>query len=79
MGKFCMSFIQIQRYRYPQSTKENIRQKVFVRKKSHRSVIITTLQVHISAHLALELCRKQLKSLFTQCSQASKHNGEWLD
>ena len=34
-------------------------------RKSYGSIIITTLQVHISAHLALELFRKELKMLFT--------------
>ena len=29
IGKFCMSFIEIQRYRYQQSPKENVRQKSF--------------------------------------------------
>ena len=33
----------------------------------------------LSAHLALELSRKELKMFFTQFSQAPKHNGERLD
>ena len=53
--------------------------KFLLGRKSHESIIITTLQVHISAHLALELYRKELKMVFTHCSQAPKHNGEWLD
>ena len=66
-----------------------VRNKMFDKKfllgrKNHRSIIITTLiyhyyQVHISAHLALELPRKELKMLFTQCSQVPKYNGERLD
>ena len=53
--------------------------KFLLGRKSHGSILITNLQVHISAHLALELSRKELKMLFTQCSQTPKHNGEWLD
>ena len=77
--KFCMSFIQIQRYRHQQSPKENIQQNCFFERKSHGYMIIITFQVQISAHLALELSSKELKMLFNQCSQAPKHNGDRLD
>ena len=53
--------------------------KSLLGRKRHGSIITTTLQVHISAHLALELSRKELKMLFTQFSQATKHNAERLD
>ena len=69
IGKICMSFIQIQRYRYKKSPKENVRQKVYVRKKRHGSIIITTLPLR----------HRELEILFTQCSQAPKHNWERLD
>ena len=70
--------------RYKDTDINKVRKKMFDKKillgrKSHGSILITTLQVHISAHLALELSRKELKMLFTQCSQTPKHNGEWLD
>ena len=72
-GKFCMSFIQIQRYRYQESLKENVREEVLGR-KTHGSIIVTTFEVHISAHLAVELPRKEFKMSFTQCTQAPKYN-----
>ena len=46
--------------------KEMFDKKFLLGRKSHGSVIPTTLPVHISAHLALELCRKELEILFTQ-------------
>ena len=54
--------------------------KVLLGRKRHGSIIITTLQVQISAHLALELSRKELKMFFTQFSQAPKHYGnDWIE
>ena len=79
-GKFCMHL-----HRYKDTDINKVRKRMFDKKcllgrKSHGSIIITTLEVlHISAHLALELSCKELEMLFTQCSQAPKHNGEWLD
>ena len=72
-------------HRYKDTDINKVRKKMFDKKfllgrKSHGSIIITTLEVlHISAHLVLELSCKELEMLFTQCSQAPKHNGEWLD
>ena len=71
-------------YRYKDTDINKVRNKMFNKKvllgrKRHGSIIITTLQVHISAHLALELSRKELKMFFTQFSQAPKHNGKRLD
>ena len=68
------------RFRYQQSPNENVSQKVCEKIKSHGSIIVATLLVHImSAHLALQLCRKDLEMSLTQCSRVPKHHEEWLD
>ena len=62
-----------------------LREKIFGRKfllgiKGNGSIIVGTLPVHIiSVHLTLELCRKDLEMLFTQCCHVPKHIGERLD
>ena len=79
IGKFRMSFILTQRYRYQQSLKANVWLKVCERRKSHRSITFATLPVDIiSAHLALQLCRMDLEMFFTQCSRVPKHHG-WME
>ena len=60
--------------------KKNVWQKVCERRKSHWSIIVTTLPVHIiSAHIALQLCCKDLEVFLNQCSRVPRHHGEWLD
>ena len=46
--------------------REMFNKKFLLERKSHGSVITTTLPVHISAHLVLKFCRNELEMLFTQ-------------
>ena len=80
LESFACHLHGIQRYRYQKSSEKNVWQKVCERRKSHWSIIVVTLPVHIiSAHIALQLCCKDLEVFLNQCSRVPRHHGEWLD
>ena len=65
IGKFCVIYTDTKIQISTKSERKCWTKKFLFGRKSHGSIVITTLQVHISADLALELFRKELKMLFT--------------
>ena len=80
LESFACHLHGIQRYRYRKSSEKNVLIKSLRKKKKSFSIIVVTLPVHIiSAHIALQLCCKDLEVFLNQCSRVPRHHGEWLD
>ena len=73
--------MQIPIYRYHQSPKENVWQKVSAGRKSHESIIVATLPVYIiSANGVLEQYRKDLEMFLWKVVKCSSIMGNgWME